>query len=221
MISPEIVPPTSHEFKKGMGIVVDGDSQRTAATVLTTNQKRLGLELSRLPSPALQVGEKVQLIYWDDRPMAYCWQGEVSQIGGPGNRHLMISLLGGKIEQRKFLRFRIPINFSFTVVEASDLNLVGKKFSSETQNISLCGLAFDTFHQLKTGDRLEMDLHLSPAQVTHAVGWVVRSERVQRTEYVGSIVVKTVHSVAVEFFHLTGHEQKHLLQFLLKSTAEA
>jgi c-di-GMP-binding flagellar brake protein YcgR len=140
-------------------------------------------------------------------------------VGGPGKRHLMISLLRGQIEQRRFFRFRIPINFSFSVVEAKDSSLVGKRFSSETQDISLCGLAFDTFHQLRIGNRLEINLHLTPSQVTNVVGWVVRSERVRRTEYVGRIVVKSVNEIAVEFFHLQGPEQKHLLQFLFKSTA--
>jgi hypothetical protein len=37
---------------------------------------------------------------------------------------------------------------------------------------------------------------------------------------VGSIVVKSVNAVAVEFFHLEGREQVHLLQFLLKSIAD-
>ncbi len=220
MISPGVIPATSHEFKKGMGIVIEGESQRAAATVLTTSPKKLGLELARPASPTFQEGEKVRLIYWDDQPVAYYWQGEVVQVGGPGHRHLMISLLRGQIEQRKFLRFRIPINFSFTIVEAADTSLTGKHFSSETQDISLCGLAFDTFHPLKTGDRLELNLHLTPAQATNVVGWVVRSERVQRKEYVGSIVVKSVNAVAVEFFHLEGPEQRNLLQFLLKTTAD-
>ena len=220
MISPEVVPATNHEFKKGMALVVERESDRLAATILTTSPKRLGLELARPVSPSFKAGEKVRLIYWDVEAVAYYWHGEVLQVGGPGQRHLMISLLKGQIEQRKFLRFRIPINFSFTVIEAADLTLVGKHFSSETQDISLCGLAFDTFHPLKTGDRLEMNLHLTPSRTTNAVGWVVRSERVQRTEYVGSIVVKSVNVVAVEFFHLEGREQVHLLQFLLKSIAD-
>ena len=101
MIRPEVVPATSHEFKKGMAIVVEGESQRVAATILTSTQKKLGLELSRPSSPSFQVGEKIRLIYWDAEPVAYYWQGEVLQVGGPGNRHLMISLLKGQIEQRK------------------------------------------------------------------------------------------------------------------------
>lgn len=220
MISPQVVPVTSHGFKKGMALVIEGESKRVAATILTTTQKKLGLELSRSTSPSFQVGETVRLIYWDDEPVAYYWSGEVLQVGGPGKRHLMISLLKGRFEKRKFLRFRVPINFSFTVVEATDPSLVGKHFSSETQNISLCGLAFDTFNPLKTGDRLELKLYLSPSQTTHVVGWVVRSERVLRKEYVGTIIVKSVNAVAVEFFHVEDREQKHLLQFLLQSMAD-
>ena len=169
MITPQVVPATSHGFKKGMALVIEGESKRVAATILTTTQKKLGLELFKPTSPSFQVGEQVRLIYWDDEPVAYYWSGEVLQVGGPGKRHLVISLLEGRIEKRKFLRFRIPINFSFTVVEAADASLVGKHFSSETQDISLCGLAFDTFTPLKTGDRLEMNLHLSPSQTTNVV----------------------------------------------------
>jgi hypothetical protein len=171
-------------------------------------------------SPSFQVGETVQLIYWNDEPVAYHWYGKVLQVGGPGKRHLVISLLKGKIEKRKFVRFRIPINFSFTVIEATDTSLVGKHFSSETQDISLCGLAFDTFNPLKTGDRLEMSLHLSPSQTTNVVAWVVRSVRVQRKEYVGTIIVKSVNAVAVEFFAMEGREQTHLLQFMLQGLAD-
>jgi len=194
-----------------MGLVLEGESERVAAAILTTNQKRLGLELSRATSPTFQKGDRIRLIYWDDKPVAHYWYGEVLQVGGPVNRHLMGSLLKGQIEKRKFLRFRIPINFSFTVVETSDDKLIGKHFFSETQEISLCGLGFDTFHPLKTGDRLEMKLHLDPANPTNVVGWVVRSERVQRKEWVGNIVVKSVNAVAVAFFHLESLEQKHLL----------
>lgn len=141
-------------------------------------------------------------------------------MGGPGKRHLMISMLTGRIEKRKLLRFRIPINLSFTVVEAVDTSLVGKHFSSETQDISLCGLAFDTFSPLKTGDRLEMSLHLSPSQTTNVVAWVVRSVRVQRKEFVGTIIVKSVNAVAVEFFHVKDDEQRQLLRFLLQAIAD-
>jgi len=220
MITAEVVPAASHRFKKGMGLVIEGELERVAAAILTTTQKKLCLELSRPTSPSFQKGDRIRLIYWDDEPVAYHWHGEVLQVGGPVNRHLVVSLLKGQIEQRKFLRFRIPINSSFTVVEAADTSLMGKYFSSETQEISLCGLGFDTFIPLKTGDRLEMKLHLTSSQATHVVGWVVRSERVQRKEWVGTIVVKTVYEVAVAFFHLESHEHKHLLQFLLGSMAD-
>jgi hypothetical protein len=71
MISPGVIAATSHEFKKGMAIVGEGESQRMAATILTTTPAKLGLELARSASPPLKVGEQVRLIYWDDLPAAY------------------------------------------------------------------------------------------------------------------------------------------------------
>ncbi|MCK5352446.1 hypothetical protein KAJ77_07695, partial [bacterium] len=58
------------------------------------------------------------------------------------------------------------------------------------------------------GDRLEIDLHLTPSQFVNAVGWVVRSEAVERDR-------KSLHSVAMEFLQLEGEEQNQLLLFLL------
>lgn len=101
MITPEVVPAARHRFRKGMGLVLEGESERVAAAILTTNQKRLGLELSRATSPTFQKGDRIRLIYWDDKPVAHYWYGEVLQVGGPVNRHLMGSLLKGQIEKKE------------------------------------------------------------------------------------------------------------------------
>jgi hypothetical protein len=39
MITAEVVPAASHRFKKGMGLVIEGELERVAAAILTTTQK--------------------------------------------------------------------------------------------------------------------------------------------------------------------------------------
>ena len=52
------------------------------------------------------------------------------------------------------------IPFWFTVIDAADLQLIGERVvNSETENISVGGLLFETSLQLKAGDKLEINLY--------------------------------------------------------------
>ncbi|MDA2930696.1 PilZ domain-containing protein [Acidobacteria bacterium AH-259-O06] len=87
------------------------------------------------------------------------------------------------MQRRKSYRVRVPVPFSFTVIDAGETELIGKQVpDSKTRNLSVGGLAFETTLPLKVGDKLEMNLQLSLSQRVNAVGWVVRSEPVSRME---------------------------------------
>ncbi len=62
---------------------------------------------------------------------------------------------------------------------------------------------------------MALRLNLDPSQQVNAVGWVVRSEPIERKEYQhGTIMTKVTNFVAVNFLQLTAEEQNHLLLFL-------
>ena len=220
-MSEQIAKGVRHYLKKGLAVCIEGEFKGIAATVLTTSKDQLGVELLRPTSPPFQVEQQVRIIYWDEVPIVCCWDAEVVRVGGPEKRHLIVSILGEEVQQRRFCRFSVPIPFSFTVVEAADTTLNGQEIASETQNISVGGLLFETFLPLKVGDKLALNLQLTPSRATNAVGWVVRSQPVQRKAYVGTVIVKSVNSIALEFLQLGEDAQIRLLKLLLQShTAE-
>ena len=202
---------------KGQFVCIEGKQKGIAAKVLTTSPGTLGLELLKPVAVPFQVGEQIRITHWDKEPLICCWEVRITQVGGPAKRHLMASILDERIERRKLPRFYLPLPFSLTVIEAVDTTLTGKKIVSETRNLTLGGLLFDTFLNLPVGDKLALALQLSQSQHADAFGWVVRSERVRRTEYVGGIVVKSVNSVGIEFLQLDEDMQVQLLKFLLQS----
>lgn len=115
--------------------------------------------------------------------------------------------IGIALQRRKYYRVHEPLPFSFTVIEADDDNLIGKDvIDTEIKDLSVGGLAFETRLPLKTGDRLDMNLELSPSQVVNAVGSVLR---VSQNE--------DLHSVSVTFFLMDLEDQQTLLLFLAES----
>ena len=187
-----------------------------AATVTKISPDKISLELSRPTSPlSFQEGEQVRIKCLEKR-IVYCWDVEVVEISGPGNKHVEVSIRGEgvTVERRKSLRVSSSIPLSFMVIDADQTYLIGERvLNVATQNITVGGLRFETSLPLKVGDTLEMNLHLSPSQQVNAVGWVVLSEPVERDG-------KYVNSVALEFLQLEAEEQKQLLQFLAQSADE-
>ncbi|MFQ5928800.1 MAG: PilZ domain-containing protein [Acidobacteriota bacterium] len=187
-----------------------------AATVTKTSPDEISLELSTPTSPlSFQEGEQVRIKCLEEG-VVYCWDAEVVEISGPGNKHVEVSIRGEgvTVERRKSLRVSSSIPFSFMVIDADETYLVGERvLNVTTQDITVGGLKFETSLPLNVGDTLEMNLHLSPSQQVNAVGWVARSEPVERDG-------KYLNSVALEFLQLEAEEQKQLLQFLAQSADE-
>ena len=101
-------------------------------------------------------------------------------------------------------RRHMAIPFFFTVTQADQTRLIGLQGNSETINVGLGGVFFKVNHALQVGNKLELNLRLSPSQHVSASGWVVRSDVVSRSTYVnGTMVVRSVYSIGVKFQQLS------------------
>ncbi len=201
--------PCHYPLEMGHGVSIRADTtEALAATVM--NISRVGevvLELVAPDPPSSPAkGQRVQIKYWREETL-YCWDAEVIKEGKNESVTVLISEPGVSLNQRKFLRIPLSLSFSFTVVGPAESQTRGERFSyCHTQEISLGGLGFQTPVSLSVGDRLDIDLQLSPLQQTNALGWVVRCEP---QVWEG----KTINGVGVQFLQ-TEEEQSKLLDFL-------
>lgn len=209
----------NHYLKAGWALSIQEKSREAlAATVATVSPRSLSLELSGpLSETPFQSGERVWIKYWDEGSVVYRWEAQVVKIHGPGNRKVDLSIASKKVttQRRKSYRVRVQVPLSGTVIDAGDTALIGAKLlDCKTNNISVAGLAFDTKLPLQVGDKLELNLELPSSEKLNAVGWVVRSDSVKRKEYKGTIIVRDINSIAVEFLQPEAKEQTQLLHFL-------
>ena len=188
-----------------------------SATVTKTSAEETWLKLARPASePPFQEGDTVLVKYWDEGAVAFYWEAEILEISGPGNEEVGVSIWGEgmTVQRRRSYRVKAPVPLSFTVVDAADAQLNGQSVrSTETLNLSVGGVAFETDLPLRIGDKLEMEIHLPPLPKVGAVGWVVRSES-------GEGEGKSRGSVAVEFLQVDEEEQYQLLRILLQSESQ-
>jgi c-di-GMP-binding flagellar brake protein YcgR len=215
-----------HYVKPGLSVSLQEESgEALAATIEALSPRSISLKLARpTPEPSFQTGDRVWMKYWDEGATVYRWETRVAEIQGPENQKVVLSI-GNKevlVQRRKSYRIRLQIPFSLTVVDAADTQLIGAKDPKcTTQDVSVAGLAFDTDLSLKVGDKLALCLNLDPSLQVNAVGWVVRSEPIERKEYQhGTIMTKVINFVAVNFLQLEAEEQNHLLRFLQSKMSE-
>ncbi len=200
--------------QEGSAISIQGESKQTlAATVVTSSPAEIWLELARPTSQNLfQEGEGVRIKYWDEGAVVYYWDAQIINITPSGKRHVAISIhdKGVTVQRRKSPRVSVQIPFWFTVIDAADSELIGKKVvDSQTENISVGGLLFKSALLLQAGDKLEINLYLPPSRPLNAVGWVVRSNPF-------ALDGKPLNLVALEFLQMEEEEQCHLLEFLVQ-----
>ena len=209
-----------HYLKPGLAVSIQEEAgEALAATVETLSPRSISLKLPRpTPEPSFENGARVWMKYWDEGATVYRWEARVTEIQGPENQKVVLSISGKEVlvQRRKSYRARLQIPFSLTVIDAVDTALIGAKaVECTTQDVSVAGLAFDTELPLKVGDKLALSLALDPSLQVNAVGWVVRCEPIQRKEYNhGTIITKLTNLIAVNFLQLKAEDQNHLLRFL-------
>ncbi len=209
----------NHYLKAGLALSIQEKSREAlAATVSTVSPRSLSLELSGpLSETPFQSGERVWIKYWDEGSVVYRWEAQIVKIHGPGNRKVNLSITRQKVtaQRRKSYRVRVQVSLSGTVIDADDSELIGTKVvDCKTKNVSVAGLAFDTKLPLQVGDKLELNLELPSSEKLNAVGWVVRSDPAKQKEYRGTMIVRDIYSIAVEFLQPEPKEQSQLLHFL-------
>lgn len=177
------------------------------ATVTQSSPNEVCLEPARPTSQDLfQEGERVRIKYWDEEAIAYFWEAEILKAS---KRSVVAKLLDGGITVQRRLSYRVrtPIRLACTVIDAAESYLVGEEFSCKTKDISVGGLAFETYLPLDAGDRLAVRIHFSPSNQMDVVGWIVRATPIERHGEV-------INSVALQFLHCEAKDQNHLLRFL-------
>ena len=102
---------------------------------------------------------------------------------------------------------RPQVRLACTIIDAADHYLIGEEFKCKTKDISLGGLAFETYLPLDAGDRLAMRIHFSHTNQIDVVGWILRATPIERD---GDVI----NTVAVQFLQCEAKDQNHLLRFL-------
>ena len=162
-----------HYLKPGLAVSLQEESgEALAATIDALSPRSISLKLSRpTPEPSFQNGARVWMKYWDEGATVYRWETRVTEIQGPENQKVVLSISGKEVlvQRRKSYRARLQIPFSLTVIDAVDAELIGAKaLECTTQDVSVAGLAFDTDLPLKVGDKLALNLALDPSQQVSA-----------------------------------------------------
>ena len=199
-------------LKTGLGVSLQGDSKvEVAATITAVGADSLALRLCR-PTAELsfQQGEGVLIKYWDEGSAVYFWEGKIAERSGPESQEMSVVSTGTgvNVQRRKSYRVRVPVPFSFTVIDAVQSELNGERVDDlETKNLSVGGLACQSRLPLKVGDKLEITLNLKESQRVRAVGWVIRSSAVEGDQ-------EDFRLVGIEFIQLAHEEQAELVKFL-------
>ena len=201
-------------LKKGSTVLIPQKSDKIAGKLKKVSQGKLSLEFNQSPSPPFQVGKRAKIQYWDESYRSLWWKSEIISTSFHG-RQMEVSILGKGVERRQDPRLHMAIPFFFSVTQANQTRLIGRQDTSETINVGLGGVFFKTDLELQVGNKLELDLRLSPSQHVYASGWVVRSDSVDRPTYVnGTMVVRSVYSIGVEFQQLEGTQRLRLREYL-------
>ena len=134
-------------LKIGWTLALQGKcEEELGATVAKISPGQLVLELSEPTSASLfQAGEKVGIRYWDKGNAVYSWTAEVVEMSNLEKQRIDVSM-GRRVvvKRRTSCRVCLPIPFSFTVVGASESQLISRKVLKGTaQNISMGGLAVE------------------------------------------------------------------------------
>ena len=177
------------------------------AMVTQSSPNEICLELARPVWPLpFRKGSQVRIKYWDEGAIAYFWEAKILKAS---KQNVVAILLGGGItvQRRQSYRLRTQVPLACTVIDAADRYLVGEEFKCKTKDISVGGLAFETYLPLDTGDRLAMRIHFSPTNQIDVVGWILRATPIERN---GDVI----NTVAVQFLQCEAKDQNHLLRFL-------
>jgi len=196
-----------------IGLIVSithNHSDPLAATVVKIGPE-LVVQLARANQKLpFKQGNQVLIKYWAEDRIAYFWQVNVMNCSRLG--HLTFSTLGAgmTIQQRKSYRVPAAIPVSFTIIDASDIQLNGEKVSEVmSQDISEGGLLLEQRLLLTVGDKLELQLHFPSSEPVYAVGWVVRCEPI-------SVDKRPLHTTAIEFLLIDQTNRFRLLESLVQ-----
>ncbi len=177
------------------------------ATVNQSSPNEVCLELARPVWPLpFRKGSQVRIKYWDEGAIAYFWEARILKAS---KQSVVAKLLGGGITVQRRLSYRVrtEIRLVCTVIDAADRYLVGEEFKCKTKDISVGGLAFETYLPLDAGDRLAVRIHFNPSNPIDVVGWILRATPIERDGEV-------INSVAIQFLQCEAQDQNHLLRFL-------
>ncbi len=208
----------THSFEVGQSVFLhsaQGDTkQEHLAKIAQVSDSEIGLELSEFRRSSArtssqfqcQRGDRLQLRSWDEEALCY-FEVEVAKTS-KDNQSLSISRtkLGMTLQRRRTLRTDLEVPFSFTVIDATQVQLVtGEILKAKTENLSLSGLRFESALLLKEGDEILVMLPIIPLSGLNASGTVIWTQRKSGTAHL---------SIGVRFRQLMPAEQDQILQFM-------
>ena len=147
------------------------------ATVSKVSDQEIVLKLITPKPGLLEEGERLRLRFWDEEGEYYC-DADLKQV--VSDEEVRIVPVGEAItlQRRTKGRRREAIPFSFTVVNASNSRLASEAVhKSETKDIGLSGLSFESKLPLKEGDQILVFVSLIPPEKLSAASRVVSSTR--------------------------------------------
>ncbi|MDA2933621.1 PilZ domain-containing protein [Acidobacteria bacterium AH-259-D05] len=197
-------------LRVGSSLIFQKGNEQVKASITALTEEEIGLELSR-EGKALKVKKEdaVRIKYWDEQGIYFCG-AQVVEVSGS---EVTVSIVSEPVamQRRGVFRLSSEMPISFKVTESVHKALASQKvFQSQTRNISVGGLSFDTSLPLKETDLLELELTLPSSEKIGTTAEVVTSATTERDG-------KSVTSIGVEFFHLRPETRNLLLEFLLQA----
>ena len=207
-----------YSFEVGQPVFLysaQGDTkQEHLAKIIQVSDSEINLDLSESRRESArtdrqfqcQTGESLQLRSWDEEAL-YSFEVKVAKIS-KDNQLLSISRTkpGMTLQRRRQLRTDLRVPFSFTVIDATQVQLVTDEIlKAKTENLSLSGLRFESALLLKEGDEILVMLPIIPLSGLNASGTVIWTQRKSGTAHL---------SIGVRFRQLMPEEQDQILQFM-------
>ena len=123
----------------------------------------MGIQVPEAPETQFEVNEKLTIQYWGDDESICVWEAKVDKVTGYGAQ-VLLSILNGSVQSRKYHRFNFPLQVMLTIVKTKEKGLTGKQVLLETNDISAGGLLLETTLRLAVGDKLKLDIRPPPTR---------------------------------------------------------
>ena len=191
------------------------DDEQVFASVAKVFQDSLWLKfLEALPESPFKEGDAVRIQYWDVDSAFYS-DAKVSEVSENAYLAITVPEETTQLQRRTSPRVRTQAPFTLSVIDAPQTSLSpGQSISSQTFDMSIGGMRFETNLPLEKGNQIQLMLSLPDFEEIQVDPDVVTAEPVERGG-------ETVNSVGATFVALDLEDQIKILGFLVDSSDDA